>query len=303
MATIPTRHPPVELTATGERPLGRCKKQPIFGFRRAILHELFEDAFQCELTGMYERGARGRPGAARDARDGHHPSGRPSAFRPRRCHRRRHRRRHRARLAARARPLGAPEEDDPPFSQNALFEFRMRLIAHDTDRRPVERTLELAARFERLFDEMAREAGIRLLEGYSMTAAQDVDRTDLSAAHEALQRLVGQVGALSTFIATHLAEECAQPPLAHSLRPLHARILYLPRRGIDEYTTIRSLSRAASTHCNNRLRLRPSRGGACPCGGPEPCQRGPAHVPSGVMGLSSCARKPRTSCRKLCMPW
>lgn len=262
MATIPTWHPPVELTPTEERLLRRCKKQPIFGFLRAIRHELFDDAFQRELAGMYERSAKGRPPAppamlamATILQAARRLSDQDAAF---------------AADTERAwqlvlGTLGASDDDDAPFSQTALFEFRMRLIAHDMDRRLVERTLELAtrsglfspralraafdasplrgsgrvedtinllghaardlvttlaARFERPFDEMAREAGIPLLEGSSMKAALDVDWTDLSAAHEALQRLVGQVDSLSQFIATHLAEERAQPPLAQQLETL-----------------------------------------------------------------------------------
>lgn len=67
---------------------------------------------------------------------------------------------------------------------------------------------------------MAREAGIPLLEGSSMKAALDVDWTDLNASHGALQRLLGEVGSLSSFIATHLAEERDRPALEQQLATL-----------------------------------------------------------------------------------
>jgi hypothetical protein len=37
-----------------------------------------------------------------------------------------------------------PDEEDPPFSQGTLQRFRQRMIAHDMDRRLLERTVELA---------------------------------------------------------------------------------------------------------------------------------------------------------------
>lgn len=141
MATIPTWHPPVELTPTEERLLRRSKKQPIFGFLRAIRHELFDEAFQRELAGMYDRSAKGRPPAppallamATVLQAARQLSDQDAVF---------------AASTDRAwqlvlGTLGDSDEDDGPFSQTALFDFRMRLIAHDMDRRLIERTLELA---------------------------------------------------------------------------------------------------------------------------------------------------------------
>ncbi|MFO0607730.1 MAG: hypothetical protein U0324_31495 [Polyangiales bacterium] len=60
MPPIPTWTPPTALSPAEERVLRRCKKQPIFGFLRAIRHQLFDDAFQRELAGMYDGGQRGR---------------------------------------------------------------------------------------------------------------------------------------------------------------------------------------------------------------------------------------------------
>lgn len=262
MATVPTWRPPVALTPSEERLLRRCKKQPIFAFLRAIRHQLFDEAFQRELARMYPPSVKGRPpvapallAMATILQAARRVSDEDAAF---------------AVATERAwqmvlGTLDTSDEDDAPFGQTALFDFRMRLIAHEMDRRLVERTLELAtrsglfspralraafdasplrgggrvedtinllghaarelvttlaARFGKPFDVMAREAGIALLEGSSMKAALDVDWTDLQASHEALQRLLRQVEALSTFIATHLAEESAQPPLKQQLETL-----------------------------------------------------------------------------------
>ena len=142
MATVPTWTPPVALSPAETRVLARCKKQPIFAFLRAIRHELFDAAFQRELARMYDGSRRGRPPtapallamatllqAARQVSD------QDAAL---------------AAVTDRAwqvvlGTLDADDADDAaPFSQTALFEFRLRLIAHDLDRRLVERTLELA---------------------------------------------------------------------------------------------------------------------------------------------------------------
>lgn len=39
---------------------------------------------------------------------------------------------------------GTLGSEDPAFAQRTIFNFRQRLMAHDADRRLVERTLELA---------------------------------------------------------------------------------------------------------------------------------------------------------------
>jgi hypothetical protein len=142
MPTIPVWTPPVALSPAETRLLTRCKKQPIFGFLRAIRHELFDAGFQRELARMYDRSARGRPPvapaqlamatllqAARQLSD------QDAALAV-------------ATDRAWQLVLGTLDDDTekPPFGQTALFEFRLRLIAHDMDRRLVEHTLELATR-------------------------------------------------------------------------------------------------------------------------------------------------------------
>ena len=115
-------------------------KRKLFGFLRRHRHELFDDAFQAELETMY-----------RDTGAGAEPV--PPA------------------LLAMAlllqgylglsdceavemavmdlrwqMVLGCLGATEPPFSQGTLQSFRERLIAHDMDRRLLERTVELAKR-------------------------------------------------------------------------------------------------------------------------------------------------------------
>jgi len=116
--------------------LGRVRK--LLGFLRLHRHELFDDAFQDELAGMYRT-----TGAGKDAR--------PPAMMA---------------MAMLVQGylgmsddemieltvldlrvqmvLGCLGAEEPPFSQGALQEFRERLIAADLDRRVFERTVELA---------------------------------------------------------------------------------------------------------------------------------------------------------------
>lgn len=131
--------PPPTVTPQEEYILKRCeKKRRLFAFLRASRQELFDEAFQHELAEMY-----------RDTGAGKAPL----------CP---------ARMAlalilqgylgvsdAEAVELSVVDlrwqmvldrlgETTPAYSQGALFEFRERLIAHDLDRRLLERTAQLA---------------------------------------------------------------------------------------------------------------------------------------------------------------
>jgi hypothetical protein len=54
-----------------------------------------------------------------------------------------------------------PDEAEPPFSQGTLQRFRQRMIAHDLDRRLLERTVELAKK-TRGFDYKKLPKDVRL---------------------------------------------------------------------------------------------------------------------------------------------
>jgi hypothetical protein len=130
--------PPVEPSAAEQRILDRCRKAKLTVFLRLRRHELFDDAFQSELATMYPERKRGRDVVApamlamatllqawhglsdEDAVEAAHMDRRWQLV------------------------LGTLDREDPPFSQGALFNFRQRLIAHDLDRRLLERTVALA---------------------------------------------------------------------------------------------------------------------------------------------------------------
>jgi hypothetical protein len=133
--------PRVSVTKQEEFLLKRLeKKRKLFGFLRRHRHEIFDDEFQAALEGMYRATGAGKepvPPAMMamalllqgylglsdwDAVE--------TAFMDLRWQ----------------MVLGCLGATEPPFSQGALLGFRERLIAHDMDRRLLERTVELAKR-------------------------------------------------------------------------------------------------------------------------------------------------------------
>jgi hypothetical protein len=130
--------PAVETTEAEKRILARCKKSKLFVFLREHRHELFDDAFQLELVATYSERKGGKEPVA------------PAML---------------AMVTLLQAALHVSDEDavefaemdrrwqmvldtlsdeGPPFSQGSLVNFRMRVIAHDLDRRLLERTVELA---------------------------------------------------------------------------------------------------------------------------------------------------------------
>jgi hypothetical protein len=130
--------PPVATSTHEDRILAGCKKAKLFVFLRQHRHELFDDDFQRQLAGMYPERARGKEPVA------------PALL---------------AMATLLQAALGVSDEDaveyamferrwqmlldclgedEAPFAQGTLFAFRQRLVAHDLDRRLLERTVELA---------------------------------------------------------------------------------------------------------------------------------------------------------------
>src|SRR6266540_2267082 len=116
------------------------KKRKLFAFLRKHRHELFDDAFQDELESMYRgtgAGAEPVPPAQLAMAlllQGYLGLSDWDAVET-------------AVMDLRWQMvLGCLGATEPPFSQGALQGFRERLIAHDMDRRLLERTVELAKR-------------------------------------------------------------------------------------------------------------------------------------------------------------
>lgn len=143
---IPRWTPPVALSADEEeimKLVARTRK--LFGFLRLHRHELFDDGFQEELAAMYRDTGAGAVPVAPALMcmvlllQGYTGSSDVDAVQD---------------AAADARwqlVLGTLSQRKAPFSQGGLQQFRERLIAHDLDRRLLERTVDLAKR-TRMFD-------------------------------------------------------------------------------------------------------------------------------------------------------
>jgi transposase len=228
------------------------KRAKLFVFLRRHRHELFDDAFQTELAGIYKDSPFGQPPV-------------PPA---------------QLALATILQAYTGVSDDEvieatimdrrwqlvlacldvehPPFSKGTLITFRERLIAHELDRRLIDRTVELAAqtkgfgsrqlraaldssplwgagRVEDTYNllghalrkalgviarqqgrglaELAAEAGTPLLDGsHSLKAALDCDWDDPAARTAAL----GQVLSTLTNLETWLEQQSAVPEAAQA---------------------------------------------------------------------------------------
>jgi hypothetical protein len=137
--SVPSWNPPKELSRREQTLLKRRTKK-LFGFLRQYRHELFDDGFQKELAAMYRETGEGKEPVApallamvtllqaytgasdAEAVDLSMDNARWQMV------------------------LGVLGEEEAPFSQGVLSPFRDRLIAHEMDRRLLERTVELARR-------------------------------------------------------------------------------------------------------------------------------------------------------------
>src|SRR5712692_5349097 len=131
--------PPIEQSRTEQTIMKRIKRAKLFVFLREHRHELFNQPFQEELSGLYRDSKRGQPPI-------------PPA---------------QLALATILQAYTGVSDDEvieattmdrrwqlvldcldctePPFSKGTLVGFRQRLIAQQVDRRLIERTIELAA--------------------------------------------------------------------------------------------------------------------------------------------------------------
>jgi transposase len=131
--------PPINPSPAEQTIMRLVKRAKLFVFLRQHRHDLFDDAFQAELAGIYQDSPLGQPPV-------------PPA---------------RLALATILQAYTGVSDDEvievtimdrrwqlfldsldgehPPFSKGTLVTFRERLIAQDLDRRLIERTVDLAA--------------------------------------------------------------------------------------------------------------------------------------------------------------
>ena len=109
----------------------------------------------------------------------------------------------------------APDEEDPPFSQGTLQRFRQRMIAHDMDRRLLERTVELAKK-TRGFDFKKIPKTVRLaVDSRPLTGAGRVEDTFNLLGHAA-RKLLEIAAAIADRDPSDLAAAIGAPALSAS---------------------------------------------------------------------------------------
>ena len=137
--TIPRWSPPIDISSVEAKILKLVKRhRKLFGFLRQYRHELFNNEFQAELETMY-----------RDTGAGETPK--PPALMCMALLLQAYVKASdvEAVVASQADArwklaLDSVDSNEPLFSQGCLQQFRERLIAHDMDKRLLERTVELA---------------------------------------------------------------------------------------------------------------------------------------------------------------
>jgi len=248
---------PVKLSRLEEMVCKRLTRNGrLFAFLRRHRHELFNDAFQAELAGMYADLPRGNPP-------------KPPALLAMVTLLQAYERKSDASAVEEAvfdrrwqMVLDCMGVDEPLFSQGVLVDFRRRLIKHDLDRRLLERTVELARQTGHFGDKALRvaldssplwgagrvedtfnllghalavvvdcaahvlgvspesvraDAKLKLLGGSSLKAALDIDWDKDDERARALAQLLDEVKALRSWLQKTLPDQLAVPPLKEAL--------------------------------------------------------------------------------------
>lgn len=231
--------PPVETSPAEQAILKRIRRAKLFSFLRRIRHQLFDDAFQNELAGIYKESPCGQPpippaqlalATILQAYTGISDDETIEVLSMDR----------RWQMV-----LDCLDCEEAPFGKATLIRFRQALIAHGLDRRLIERTIELAAtdggfgsralraaldssplwgagRVEDSFNllghamrkalrimacqmgvglaQLATESGTALVATSSLKAALDIDWSEPNECAEALGRLVGALESLESWL-------------------------------------------------------------------------------------------------------
>lgn len=208
--TIPRWTPPVAVFSGEKRILLRVRKRRrLFAFLREHRHELFDDEFQRELEAMYRQTGSGKKPVAPallamvvllqaydDVSDAEAVE--CTTFD--------------ARWQMVLDCLGC---EQPPFSQGALHDFRRRLIAHEMDRRLLERTRELAKRTKAFdYKKLPKEIEVAV-DSSPLLGAGRVEDIFNMLAHAAM-KLVLSIAHLRDRPAELLVDELGIPLLAES---------------------------------------------------------------------------------------
>lgn len=210
--SVPRWTPSSEITKREAYLLKRLERtKKLFRFLREHRLDLFDDAFQDELASMYREGDEGKEPvppaqlAMAVLLQAYTGSSDAEAV-------------ENAAVDPRWRMvLGclAPDEEDPPFSQGTLQRFRQRMIAHDMDRRLLERTVEIAKK-TRGFDFKKLPKAVRLaVDSRPLTGAGRVEDTFNLLGHAA-RKLLELAAAIADRDPSELATVVGAPALAAS---------------------------------------------------------------------------------------
>jgi hypothetical protein len=210
--TVPRWTPPNEVTRREAFLLKRLERtKKLFRFLREQRLQLFDDAFQDELATMYrdtEEGKEAVPPAQLAMAillQAYTSSSDAEAI-------------ENTVVDARWRMvLGVlgPDEEDPPFSQGTLQRFRQRMIAHDMDRRLLERTVELAKKTKG-FDYKKLPKDVRLaVDSRPLAGAGRVEDTFNLLGHAA-RKLLRCAAAIAAIEPADLATTLDTPALVAS---------------------------------------------------------------------------------------
>lgn len=208
----PPWHPPVEPAPAEQTILRLIKRAKLFVFLRQHRHELFDDAFQTELGAIYKASTLG------------HPPVPPAQLA----------------LATILQAYTGVSDDEvieatimdrrwqlvldcldaehAPFGKGTLVAFRQRLIAHDLDRRLIERTVELAGETRAVGSRQLRAA----LDSSPLWGAGRVEDTYNLLGH-ALQKALGVIARQQGRGLTDLAV-AVQVPLVSGEQSLKAAL-------------------------------------------------------------------------------
>ena len=202
--------PSVALTRREQFLVGRMKRTgKLFAFLRTHRHELFDESFQAELLEMYRDTGEGKVPVAPallamvvllQAYTGASDAQAVEL----------------SIVDARWQMvLGVIGDDDPPFSQGALPGFRQRLMAHDMDRRLLERTIDLARRTA-AFDWKKLPKEIRVaIDSRPLEGAGRVEDTFNLLAHAA-RKVIACAARLVDLTPEQVAERAGTPLLVGS---------------------------------------------------------------------------------------
>lgn len=134
----PPWHPPVDLSPTEHQVVAKIRRAKLFVFLRRHRHELFDDALQQDLVAIFKDSPKGQPPVA-PARlalalilQAYTHASDDEVIEAAQMDRR-------WQLV-----LDCLDTDTAPFGKGTFLRFRAAVIAHDLDRRLIERTVELA---------------------------------------------------------------------------------------------------------------------------------------------------------------